>query len=168
MHKDYTQTSSESIETRSTHKSLARRSQQERLIALARKVIRGESTNPKGHLEIVLSRIRPEPTPLPEIQRNRTDLGFISDPQARIFYLREKFGFCIQNRIDRSVTPALSFYWLELDATGTGPKMKPVGYAPEKTALREEPLQTVKPEAIQALLPTEGPTIWRDPEMGSR
>lgn len=118
----------------SSHNRKAARAKWERLVLIASETISGRRTiEPKGHLELVLSRIKPEPTPLYEIQRNRTDLGFISDPQARIFYLRERYGFEIENRIDRTVTPAHSYYWLLLDASGARPKMRHVEFAPEKS-----------------------------------
>lgn len=117
----------------SSHRALPRRSQQEHLIDLKTRQLRGEFIEPHGQLEIVLSRIRPDPTPLYEIQQNATGKGFISDPQARIFYLKNKFGFNIENRIDRSTKPARSFYWLVLDESGTGPKMNSVEYAETKT-----------------------------------
>lgn len=157
---------------RSTHRALARRSQQQRLIALAQQVIRGETTNPKGHLEIVLSRIRPEPTPLPVIQNGPCG-RFISDPQARVWYLRNKFGFTIENRIDRSASPALSFYWLVLDASGTGPKMNSVEYAEENLGIPEAAaqVQDKRPmEQVATLAGTQSGLFgdmapaWRDPE----
>jgi hypothetical protein len=116
-----------------SHLRKVKRSKWNRAYQIACETISGIHTiEPKMHLEIILSRIRPEPTPLPEIQNSPNGWGFISDPQARIYYLREQYGFTIENSIDRSVKPARSFYWLVLDESGN-PKMRPIEFEPEKT-----------------------------------
>lgn len=173
-----TQHGSISSETqKSTHEALPRKAQRDRLYDQKCRQLRGEQVEPRGHLEIVLCRIQPEPTPLYEIQQNPTGKGFISDVQARIYYLREKFGFNIENRIDRSTKPAMSFYWLTVESNGL-PKMNAVEYAPEKTGRPKTSTQTksTPPEPTLAgeqsgLFGDTSAQVqkpWRDPELEGR
>ena len=139
-----------------SHLRRVKRSKWERAIKIACERISGIQTiQPQTHLEIILSRIRPEPTPLPEIQNSPNGWGFISDPQARIFYLREQYGFTIENSIDRSVKPAQSFYWIVLDESGKRPKMKAVEFEPEKTG-RPGKASAAPPEPPKPIETTKG------------
>lgn len=96
----------------------------------------GEPIHIRGDEALVLYRValgKGAQVELFKVQNDPGDgKGFMSQITPRVHALRRRYGFEIENRIERDRSGNRSWYWLLLDADGF-PKMRPVPLAERKT-----------------------------------
>jgi hypothetical protein len=107
----------------------------------------GEEIHIKGDEAIALYRValgKGAQVELFKIQNDPGDgKGFMAMLTPRIHALRHRYGFEIENRIERDKGGNRSWYWLLLDGDGF-PKMRPVPMAESKTGKPK----AAKPEPV--------------------